>query len=124
MDLMTGILFLTLNVYHEARSEDQLAQMAVAHVTINRAKIRRLTIKDVVYQPYQFSWTHQKKGYQALPKDIDAYMVCLESASVAARGHDFTGGATHYHRNDVIPEWTNRMQYVGTFGAHHFYKGR
>ena len=125
MDLMTGILFLTLNVYHEARSEDQLSQMAVAHVTLNRARMKRMSIKDVVYQPYQFSWTHQKQGgWQQLPKDIDAYMVCLESASTAARGFDFTNGATHYHRNDVIPEWTNRMQYLGTFGVHHFYKRR
>ncbi len=48
MDLMTGILYLTLNVYHEARSEDQFAQMAVAHVTMNRSRERGISIRDVV----------------------------------------------------------------------------
>ena len=122
MDLMTGILILALNVYHEARSEDQLAQMAVAHVTINRAAESHLSIKEVVYQPYQFSWTHLKKN--PIPDDVDAYIECLESVTVAAKGFDFTNGATHYHRQDVIPEWTNRMQYLGTFGVHKFYKRR
>ena len=51
MDLLIGILYLTLNVYHEARSEDQFAQTAVAHVTMNRAVERKLTIKQVVLQP-------------------------------------------------------------------------
>jgi N-acetylmuramoyl-L-alanine amidase len=119
MDLLTGILYLTLNVYHEARSEDQFAQMAVAHVTMNRSRERGISIKDVVMQPRQFSWTHQKKSY--LPNDIDAFMQCLQSVSIAARGKDFTKGATYYHLDGTTPYWASSYNYVGSFGAHRFY---
>ena len=37
MSFLEGLLWLTLNVYHEARSEPQIGQLAVAHVTLNRA---------------------------------------------------------------------------------------
>ena len=120
MDLLTGILYLTLNVYHEARSEDQFAQTAVAHVTMNRAVERKLTIKQVVLQPAQFSWTAREGDY--IPNNIDAFLKCLESVTIAAGGHDFTQGATYYHRNDIRPYWVDSYAYVADFGIHKFYK--
>jgi len=56
MTLLEGLLWLTLNVYHEARSEPQIGQVAVAHVTLNRASEKRLPVKEIIKQPYQFSW--------------------------------------------------------------------
>ena len=57
MDVIGALLWLSLNIYYEARSEPKNAQIAVAQVTINRSKSRNLTIKEVVLQPYQFRWT-------------------------------------------------------------------
>ena len=44
MTLLEGLLWLTLNVYHEARSEPLIGQMAVALVTLNRANEKHLPI--------------------------------------------------------------------------------
>ena len=57
MPLLEGLLWLTLNVYHEARSEPPIAQSAVALVTLNRAHEKKMPIKAVVQEPHQFSWT-------------------------------------------------------------------
>ena len=57
-----ALLWLTINVYHEARGEDALSQRAVAHVTLNRAKQHGYDVKKVVKEPYQFSWTLDKKN--------------------------------------------------------------
>ena len=119
MELLTSVLWLALNMYHEARSEGEIGQLAVAHVTINRAENRNLSIEKIVNQPFQFSWTMEGK---MLPDDVDSFVECLSLVEVAADGYDFTSGATHYHRVDVIPEWTNRMEFVGRFGDHFFYK--
>ena len=118
--MLEALLWLSLNVYHEGRNLDQLDQIAIAHVTINRSKNRKLPIKKVVLQPYQFSWTNQKEDYY--PHEENAFDECVESALVALKGYDFTGGATHYHRVDIIPEWTNRLQYTRTYGSHILYK--
>lgn len=120
MDLLEAILWLTLNVYHEARSEDQFAQIAVVHVVLNRAEKRNQTVKEVVLAPHQFSWTLTKKDWQSY--DIKVLLNCLESVIIATQGHDFTQGATFYHRVDIHPYWADAFQYVNTFGSHKFYR--
>ncbi|BDD87166.1 cell wall hydrolase [Desulfofustis limnaeus] len=120
MTLLEGLLWLTLNVYHEARSESQIGQMAIVHVTLNRAQEQRMPVKDVVRQPYQFSWTFQKDSY--LPDDPDAFLRCLRSVFLALKTPDPTAGATHYHLDSITPEWASDYTYVAQFGSHKFYK--
>lgn len=120
MTLLEGILWLTLNVYHEARSEPQIGQLAVAHVTLNRANENQLTVKDIVKQPYQFSWTFQKKTY--IPDDPDAFLECLSSVYIALQTRDFTKGATHYHLDSITPYWASDYTYIAQYGSHKFYK--
>jgi N-acetylmuramoyl-L-alanine amidase len=120
MSIFEGILWLTLNVYHEARSEPQDGQVAVAQVTLNRSDVLGLSIKDVVQQPYQFSWTHQKKSY--IPEDPKAFFQCMHSVFVALRSPDLTYGATFYHHQDINPFWTTEFEYVNTYGVHMFYR--
>ena len=116
MFFLETLLFLSLNVYHESRSDDKLAQVAVAHVVLNRG----LNTKEVVLKPYAFSWVHQK--YHYFPLDLKSYFESVHSACVALQGHDFTDGADHYHHVKVKPYWRNKLSYVGTFGSHMFYK--
>ena len=66
LSFLEGLLWLTLNVYHEARGEPEIGQLAVAHVTLNRAMEEHKSIAEVVREPYQFSWTFQKKSYVPL----------------------------------------------------------
>lgn len=120
MTFMEGLLWLTLNVYHEARSEPQIGQVAVVHVTLNRAKDRQLSIEEVVRQPYQFSWTFQKKSY--VPDDPKAFLKCMKSVYIALKTNDFTHGATHYHLDSIAPYWSSEFTYLDQFGSHKFYK--
>ena len=120
MSIFEGILWLTLNVYHEARSEPQVGQVAVAHVTLNRAEKYNLPIQEVVRQPYQFSWTFQKKSY--IPENPRAFFQCMNSVIVALRSPDFTAGATFYHLDKIEPFWASKLVYVDQFGSHKFYK--
>ena len=120
LNVLETVLWLTLNVYHEARSEDQFGQMAVAHVTMNRSNAKMQPIKEIVLAPKQFSWTHLKKNY--IPNDLHAFQVCLQSVLVASQGFDFTMGSTFYHHRDIHPYWADSYTYVAQFGAHKFYR--
>jgi len=120
MTLLEGLLWLTLNVYHEGRSEPEIGQIAIAHVTLNRAYEKHIPVKDVVKQPYQFSWTFQKDSY--LPDDPDAFVKCLRSVIIALKSPDFTSGATHYHLESIEPAWASNLTYIDQYGSHKFYK--
>jgi len=120
MSFIEGLLWLTLNIYHEARSEPRVGQLAVAHVTLNRAVQQKQSVEDIVTAPYQFSWTLQKSSY--LPTEPGAFIDCMTSALQAMAGADFTKGATFYHRSDIQPEWAEHMTYVNQYGAHKFYR--
>ena len=63
MGFVEGLLWLTLNIYHEACSESEIGKLAVAHVTLNRAMEEQKSIEEVVTAPYQFSWTFQKTSF-------------------------------------------------------------
>lgn len=120
MTFLEGLLWLTLNVYHEARSESEIAQVAVAHVTLNRAAKRELSIKNVVNQPNQFSWIKQKKSY--LPEDPQAFFQCMKSVYIALNTTDFTAGSTYYHLANINPYWASEYKFVDQYGSHKFYK--
>ncbi len=120
MTILEGLLWLTLNVYHEARSEPQIGQVAVAHVTLNRSFDREISVKDVVTQPYQFSWTFQKSSY--IPDDPHAFFKCMQSVYIALQTFDFTKGATHYHLESIQPDWSSNLTYLNKFGSHKFYR--
>lgn len=120
MDFLSGLLWLSLNIHFEARSEDQLDQIAVGLVTINRANTKQQPIKNVVLEPSAFSWTSQK--YHYLP-DPAHFITSIHSAYLTISAHNFLGETTtHYHHKSVRPYWCSKMSYVGTFGSHKFYK--
>jgi len=52
------------NIYHESRGESNLGQIAVAHVVRNRVESPKYpnTVCEVVWQPKQFSWTHDGRS--------------------------------------------------------------
>ena len=124
MGLMEAVLWLALNIYHEARSEDQMAQIAVAHVTLNRSRQHKKSVKTVVLENSQFSWTILKSKKDWAPKDLRAFQQCMESAYIALNGHDFTQGSTFYHERKIRPYWAKEYIYVADFGSHRFYRRR
>ena len=120
MGFFEALLWLALNVYHEARSESDIGQLAVAHVTLNRAVQQNQSLEQIVRAPYQFSWTFQKNVY--FPTETDAFMQCLSVALKAMATDDFTNGSTFYHREDISPEWSKNKIYVAQYGTHLFYR--
>ena len=126
--MLEGALFwLALNVYHEARGEDAVAQRAVAHVTLNRARERgHMNIRQVVLEPAQFSWTLDKGKLRTRPWETnpDGFLKCSINAVRALSGTDITKGATHYHESAMrpAPAWTRDMTVTLKYGPFTFYK--
>ncbi|WP_284161811.1 cell wall hydrolase [Burkholderia pseudomallei] len=122
---------LACNMYREARGEGERGMMAVGFVTINRRGHDSFppSIKGVVYQKAQFSWTLTKKSFKV--HDIEAWELARETAKFlldlnkfpwAYEMLDFTFGSIYYHTIGVKPIWRHALKYTATIGNHRFYK--
>lgn len=117
---------LALNIYHEARGESLEGRLAVAAVTLNRVRNRRFPnrVCEVVWQPHQFSWTHDGKSDR--PLDLTSWKSALRIANALFDiGYvNVGGGATHFHAAYArTPYWTRSKQMIRRIGRHLFYKG-
>ena len=108
---------LTDNVYHEARGETFKGMILVARTTLNRAKHPKFPRKvcDVVYQPYQFSWTLNKQKIT----DRESWNRAA-NAVFAALTHQ--SPALYFHATYVQPTWAKHKQRLEKEGNHIFYK--
>ena len=122
--------WLAVNIFFEARDQTIEGMIAVGHVTMNRVHERNMSVKSVVFQPNQFSWTReddpQKKVIRIL-EDADAFEKCLIAAHTCL-SHRLEGetlkGANHYFNPDVVlPGWAQHMTLIADIGNHRFYKG-
>lgn len=125
-----SLFWLAMNAYHEARGEAFDGIKAVCHVVLNRARLRKKTVKEIVLQPWQFSWANN--GARPAVKDYDAFANCL-SAAIAVCDEQEAGknlfGSDHYHtvkRPPGVeawpPSWASKMTKTTTIGSHVFYK--
>lgn len=123
--LLDTLLWLALNIYHEARGETVEGQKAVAKVVLNRAIERGQTVEEVVMADAQFSWTED--GYPDYPKDYRIFFYCAKIALDAVI--EFTNGKTlkganhYFNHNLVSPSWMKGMEVVKIIGNHTFLKG-
>ena len=110
-------------VYHEARGEPSIGQVAVAHVILNRVSARQWgnIPCEVVYQPYQFT------NIELAAPDYTSkeWQEALEIARRSVSGFlpDPTGGATHYYAPERVetPWWAKALTYLVDIGGHRFY---
>ena len=85
------------------------------------------TVEEVCLQPYQFScWNPGDPNREAiLSVDLrePIFLVCLRIARRAVAGvlKDPTGGATHYHTENVEPVWSVGREPSAVIGRHRFY---
>lgn len=110
-------------IVYEARSESELGQVAVAHVIMNRVNSNRWgdSIKDVVYQYKQFSYTLKRQKNKPSSEDWkNAYLVAYEVINGMIGSP--VGNSTHYHTTKVNPKWVKKLEYVATIENHIFYK--
>lgn len=110
---------LTDNIYHEARNQSLQGQVAVGIVTLNRVKSKlfQSSICEVVYAPYQFSWT-KDKHLRILEKD--AWEIAKYAAYLALTSN-YTFKALYYHTTEIRPYWAKYKLALVTIGQHKFY---
>lgn len=122
---------LACNIYMESRGENISGQMAVGFVTLNRLKDEGYpeSIRKVVYQSSQFSWTLTKNGYAVrdaeswtVAQDIAKFLYKIRNNEVLYNRLDPTHGATHFHTKKVKPYWTKYFTKTAVIGYHVFYK--
>lgn len=117
---------LAQNIYFESRGEPKQGQLAVALVTINRAKNKEYpnTICGVVNQGCQFSWVCDGKS-DTLPVSSTAGKQALAIASEVLYDKDvvdITNGALFFHATYAKPSWRKRMEKTIAIGNHIFYR--
>lgn len=116
-------------IYHEARSESEAGQLAVAEVVINRVNSGKYpdSICGVVYQGServtgcQFSFTCDGSLKQRI--DPIAYTRAQRVAKNVVMGHGraLVGSATYYHADYVAPAWASAYEQTARIGRHIFY---
>ena len=110
---------LARNIYYEAKGEPYIGQIAVAHITFNRAE-KVGSFCEVVHKPKQFSWTLIKDIKKPSGKEWE---MAKHTARMFARGVRVKNleDVQHYHTAQVNPIWDNKMNMVATIGGHQFY---
>ena len=133
-----AIVCLALNVYHEARDQPFIGQVAVAQVVMNRVYDDRYPDHpcEVVFQGPTYSWNvdfpvrHRCQfswycdGKSDATPDEGAWQMAIKIAHGVYYGNldDFVEGATHYHATYVHPEWAETKTLIAQIGDHVFYR--
>lgn len=121
---------LTAAIYYEAASEPDAGQRAVAQVVLNRVAHPAYpkTVCGVVYQGSdrrtgcQFSFTCDGSLARVPSRMFWDRARNVAIAALAGFVYAPVGLATHYHTVQVHPYWADSLAYIGTIGAHRFYR--
>ncbi|AGH31971.1 endolysin [Vibrio phage PWH3a-P1] len=118
---------LVFNLYHESRSESDMANIMILNTVFNRVKSPHFpdTPCEVVKQDKQYSWLQDGKTdkmrnlkqVKRLTKLVDKYLMNKELFLSLSEDVD------HYHSNKVRPLWSKseRMKKVAVIDQHIFY---
>ncbi|MEI6642456.1 MAG: cell wall hydrolase [Novosphingobium sp.] len=129
LDQSRALQCLTAAIYYEAASEPDAGQRAVAQVVLNRVAHPAWpkTVCGVVYQGSerpgcQFSFACD--GSLARRPVAAFWDRARRVAADALAGYVYApvGLATHYHTSAVHPYWADSLSFLGTIGAHRFYR--
>ena len=130
LDKARALQCLSLAVYYEAASESQAGQEAVAQVVLNRVAHPAYpnSICGVVFQGSerktgcQFTFTCDGAMARRPSRSGWARAQSVALAALAGRVYSPVGLATHYHTHAVNPYWASSLAYIGSIGAHRFYR--
>lgn len=142
--IATSLLCLALNMHFEAGNQPEKGRVAVAHVTLNRARLKHKPVCEVVASPRQFSWVGvkmQRKRLQngsftlkipknGLPrgkkwsKTLILAKKLLKNEQIYAKIDPKMAQITHFHATYVSPVWSKRLVFVEKIGDHLFYLER
>lgn len=130
MDRQRALTCLTQAIYYEAASEPDAGQRAVAQVVLNRVAHPAYpnTVCGVVFQGSerstgcQFSFTCDGSLARVPSRMFWLRAESVARAALAGYVYKPVGLATHYHTIAVHPYWAPSLDYLGTIGAHRFYR--
>lgn len=109
---------------YEARGESLKGAIAVGYVIVERTKNPTRwpkTVRGVINQKNQFSYTTRKQKVKPKPEDWErAYIASYQILNSEVKNP--IGKSDHYHTIKVRPKWAKKMQYVATVGSHKFYR--
>lgn len=128
-DRWRALQCLTAAIYYEAASEPDAGQRAVAQVVLNRVAHPAWpnTVCGVVYQgserpSCQFSFACDGSLARKPMKAFWDRARRVASDALAGYVYAPVGLATHYHTTAVHPYWAPSLTFLGTIGAHRFYR--
>jgi spore germination cell wall hydrolase CwlJ-like protein len=129
-DFARSLQCLTMAIYHEAGSESDDGERAVAQVVLNRLRHPAYpkTVCGVVLDGAQrrtgCQFTFACDGSLARTPSAAGWARAGRIAAAALGGAVYqpVGWATHYHANYVVPYWAASLIKVATVGAHVFYR--
>lgn len=136
--LTASLVCLALNIYHEAKNQSFIGQVAVAQVVMNRVKDTRYpnSVCEVVKQGQTYKWKptlpikHRCQfswycdGKSDKPRNTTAWENAMHVANGVYNQHitELVEGATHYHADYVNPSWAETKTYVTRIDDHIFYR--
>ena len=130
VDRTRALQCLTAAVYYEAASEPDSGQRSVAQVVLNRVAHASYpnTVCGVVYQGSQrrtgcqFSFTCDGSLARKPGRMFWQRAENVARGALAGYVHAPAGLATHYHTTAIRPYWAPSLDFLGTIGAHRFYR--
>ncbi|HEX8057167.1 MAG TPA: cell wall hydrolase [Novosphingobium sp.] len=130
VDRSRAVQCLTAAIYYEAASEPDAGQRAVAQVVLNRVAHPAYpkTVCGVVYQGSekstgcQFSFTCDGSLARVPVRMFWQRAEAVARDALSGYVYAPVGLATHYHTVAVHPYWAPTLTYLGTIGAHRFYR--
>lgn len=117
--------------YYEARGERSLGLISVMKVILNRVedggRMWPNSVKSVVYQPKQFSYTHDgslSRSDMYSERNREQYERIMYYAYDVYTGKYSSpvGDSVYYHADYVTPYWSNEYKFVTQIGAHKYYE--
>lgn len=119
-------------IYYEAATEPDSGQRAVAQVILNRVRHPSYpnSVCGVIYQGSerrtgcQFSYSCDGSMARAPSRFYHQRAGRVAASALAGYVHAPAGLATHYHTTEVNPYWAPSLHFLGTIGAHRFYRFR
>lgn len=130
VDYARALQCLSDAIYYEAANEPDAGQRAVAQVIINRMRHPSYpnSICGVIYQgseratgcQFSYSCDGSMARTPARAAWLRGQRVAIEALAGAV--YEPVGMATHYHASYVYPYWAPSLDFVGTIGAHRFYR--
>ncbi|MFC4296397.1 cell wall hydrolase [Novosphingobium tardum] len=128
-DRLRALQCLTAAVYYEAATEPDAGQRAVAQVVLNRVAHPAYpkSVCGVVYQGSErpgCQFTFACDGSMARLPARAWWLRARSVAEDALSGAVYApvGLALNYHTSAVHPVWADRLAFIGTIGAHRFYR--